>query len=67
MTDSCLAYSATLEIVATYSSEKSVDFKRTIRRYILEDGTPHFVRSEDLKSYMNISVVLLRNPYKIFL
>jgi hypothetical protein len=66
MIDSCLAYSAILKIVATYSSETSVDFKRTIRRYILKDRILHDLRSENLKSYINISVVL-QNPHKIFL
>jgi hypothetical protein len=31
---------------------KSVDFKLTIRRYILEDRTLHNHRCEDLKSYI---------------
>jgi hypothetical protein len=34
---SCSAYSSTLKIEAAYSSETSVDFQRTARRYILED------------------------------
>jgi hypothetical protein len=34
---SCLAYSSALNMQATCSSETSVDFQRTIRRYIPED------------------------------
>jgi hypothetical protein len=33
------AYSWTLKMEAIYSSETSVDFQRTIRRYITEDST----------------------------
>jgi hypothetical protein len=36
---SCLAYSSTLKMEATSSSEKSVDFERTTRRYIPEHRT----------------------------
>jgi hypothetical protein len=36
---SCLAYSSTLNMDATYFSETSVDFQQTIRRYIPEDRT----------------------------
>jgi hypothetical protein len=36
---SCLAYSSTLKMEATCSSETSIDFRRTTRRYIPEDGT----------------------------
>jgi hypothetical protein len=36
---SCLAYSSTLKMKATWSSETSVDFQRTTRRYIPEDRT----------------------------
>jgi hypothetical protein len=35
--DSYLAYSSTVKMEATCSSETSVDFQRTTRRYILED------------------------------
>jgi hypothetical protein len=34
------------------SSETSVDFQRTTRRYIPEDSTLHNYRCENLKSYM---------------
>jgi hypothetical protein len=36
---SCLAYSSTLEMEASCSSEMSVDFQRSTRRYISEDST----------------------------
>jgi hypothetical protein len=36
---SCLVYSSTLKMEATYSSKTSVDFQRTTRRYIPEDRT----------------------------
>jgi hypothetical protein len=41
----------TLKMEATCSSETSVDFQRTIRRYIPEDGALHNRRRENLKSY----------------
>jgi hypothetical protein len=34
---SCLAYSSTMKMEATYSIEMSVDFQRTTRRYIAVD------------------------------
>jgi hypothetical protein len=40
----CLAYSSTLKMEATCSSEKSVDFQRITRRYIPEDRTVQFSR-----------------------
>jgi hypothetical protein len=48
---SCLAYSVTVKMGATYSSEMSVDFQRTTWRYIPEDRTLHNHRCENLKSY----------------
>jgi hypothetical protein len=36
---SCLAYSSSLKMEAICSSETSVDFQRTTRRYILQDST----------------------------
>jgi hypothetical protein len=41
MVVSCLAYSLTLKIEVTYSSETSVGFQRATRRYIPEDRTLH--------------------------
>jgi hypothetical protein len=38
---SCLAYSSTLKMEAKCSSETSVEFQRTTRRYIPEDNTLH--------------------------
>jgi hypothetical protein len=37
----CLAYSSTLKMEASCSSDTSVDFQRTTRRYITEDGAFH--------------------------
>jgi hypothetical protein len=39
---SCLAYSSTLKIEATYSSEMSVGFQRNIQVYISEDRKFHY-------------------------
>jgi hypothetical protein len=39
----CLAFSSTLKMEATCSSETSVDFQRTTRRYIPEDRTLYCV------------------------
>jgi hypothetical protein len=36
----------------TYSSETSVDFQRTTRRYIPEDRTLQTHRCENLKTYI---------------
>jgi hypothetical protein len=41
----------TVERGATYSSETSVDFQRTTRRYFLEERTLHNHRCENLKPY----------------
>jgi hypothetical protein len=49
---SCLAYSSTLKMEATCSSETSVYFQRTTGRYIPEDGTFHDHRCENLISYI---------------
>jgi hypothetical protein len=38
---SCLVYSSTLKMEATFSSETSVDFQRTTRHYIPEESTLH--------------------------
>jgi hypothetical protein len=50
---SCLDYSSTLEMEATLSSETSVDFQRTPRRYtcILEDITFHNHRCMNLRFF----------------
>jgi hypothetical protein len=46
------AYSSTLKMEAICSSEISVDFQRTARRYTPEDITLHNLHCENLKSYM---------------
>jgi hypothetical protein len=38
---SCLAYFSGLKMEVEYSSETSVDFQQTTRRYIPEDRTLH--------------------------
>jgi hypothetical protein len=48
---SCSAYFSTLKMEAIWSSETSVDFQRTARCYIPEDGTLQNHRCENLKSY----------------
>jgi hypothetical protein len=45
----CFAYSSTLKREATCSSETSVVFQWTVRRYIPEDRTLHIQRCENLK------------------
>jgi hypothetical protein len=47
---SCLAYSSNLKI--TCSSETSVDFRRTARRYIVEDRALHNSHCAIPKSYV---------------
>jgi hypothetical protein len=46
---SCLAYSSTLKMEAICSSETSVGFHGTTRRYIPEDGTAHSDRCGNLR------------------
>jgi hypothetical protein len=53
---SCSAYSSNLKTEATYSSETSVDFQRTIQHYIPEDSNLHNHRCENLKSYIDYSI-----------
>jgi hypothetical protein len=48
---SCSAYSSTLKMEAICSSETSVHFQQTTRRYIPEDSTLHNHCCENLKSY----------------
>jgi hypothetical protein len=54
----CSAYSSTMKMEATCSSEMLVDFQQTTCRYIPEDSTLHNHHCENLKSYI-VSVVLL--------
>jgi hypothetical protein len=49
---SCSAYSSTKKMEAICCSETSVDFQRTTRRYIAEDGTLHNHHCGNLKSYI---------------
>jgi hypothetical protein len=49
MLASCLAYSATLKMEVTCSSEKPDDFQDATQRYIPEDGSLHKHRSESLE------------------
>jgi hypothetical protein len=46
------AYSSSLKMEATYSSEISVGFQRTMRRYIPGDWTLHNHRCDNLKYYI---------------
>jgi hypothetical protein len=46
----CSDYSSTLKIETTCISETLVDFQRTTRHCILQDGTLHNYRCENLKS-----------------
>jgi hypothetical protein len=46
----CSAFSSTMKLEATCSSEMSVDFQRTTRRYIAEDRTLRNHRCENFKS-----------------
>jgi hypothetical protein len=48
---SCSAYSSILKMEAISSTEMSVDFQRTARRYIPEDSTLRNKRCENLKPY----------------
>jgi hypothetical protein len=47
---SSLAYSSTLKMEATYSSEISVDFHRTARHYVPGDRTLHSHHYENFRS-----------------
>jgi hypothetical protein len=49
---SCSAYSWTLKMEATCSSETSVDFQRTTHRYIPEHRTLHNHHCENLSSHI---------------
>jgi hypothetical protein len=52
---------------AICSSETSVDFQRTTRRYIPEDSTLHNHRCENLKSYTGICRRILVKLYNVTL
>jgi hypothetical protein len=55
MLDSCLAYSSTLKMKETCSSETSVDFQQTTRRYIPEDRTLQYSSWVEVSNYAYIS------------
>jgi hypothetical protein len=48
---SCSAYSTTMKMEAACSTETSLNFQQTTRRYIPEDRILHNHRCEHLKSY----------------
>jgi hypothetical protein len=55
-----LAYSSTLKMKATSSSETSVDFQRTTRRHFPEDRTLHAFfcgRNEDYFFFIQVGAV----------
>jgi hypothetical protein len=58
---SCLTCSSMLKMKASCSSETSVDFRRTIWRYIPEGRTLHNRRCENLKSYKVSGLLTLYN------
>jgi hypothetical protein len=58
-----LLASSTLMMEATCSSETSVDFQRTTRRYIPEDRTLHNHWCENLKSYYIWNCLFLQHAY----
>jgi hypothetical protein len=51
----CIATCLTLMLEATCSSETSVDFQRTTRRYIPEDRTLHKPRCKNLRCYNELT------------
>jgi plasmid replication initiation protein len=59
---SCLAYSSTLKIEKTHSSETVANFEWTTWCYIPEDRTLHNHHCENLKSYI-INMVVLQTSY----
>jgi hypothetical protein len=52
---------STLKMEAIFSSETSVDFHRTTRRYIPEDRTLYNHGCENLKSYITLAYIAVRN------
>jgi hypothetical protein len=52
------AYSSTLKMDAICSSETSVDFQRTARRYIPDDSTFQDHSCENLKSYIAFCLIV---------
>jgi hypothetical protein len=60
---SCLGYYSTMKMEATCSSETSVDFQPTTRRYIPEDRTLHNHRCENDRSYTLILNVCVKSVF----
>lgn len=50
---SCVAYSVTMKMKATYSSIKSADFQRTAQRYTPEDKIVKNIFKENYSSDLN--------------
>jgi hypothetical protein len=58
-------YSSTVKMEEKCSSEKSVDFQRTTRRHIPEDGNLHHYLCENIKSYILKNVgIIINSPQK---
>jgi hypothetical protein len=55
---SCLAYSSTLNLEATYFTKTSAGFQQTTWCYIPEDRTLHDNHCENLKSFLFNGTVL---------
>jgi hypothetical protein len=55
---SCSAYYSTLKMEEKFSSETSVKFQRTTRRYIPEESSLHSHRCENLKPYTGWTVAV---------
>jgi hypothetical protein len=62
---SCLAYSSTLNMEATCSSETSGDFQQPTWRYIPEDTAVHNHRCENLKSYIMVNLMTQRSEREV--
>jgi hypothetical protein len=63
----CLAYSSTLKMEAKCSSETSVVFQRTIRRYIHENRTLHNHCYGNLKSYKPRVFILFSHSIQVMI
>jgi hypothetical protein len=58
-----LAYSSTVNLVATYSFETFVDFKRTIRRYFAGDRVTYNNRCENIHCIPQILITEYSESY----
>jgi hypothetical protein len=61
---SCSACFLTLEMVVIYSSENLIDFQRTTRRYIPEDGNIRNYFCENLKTYKLRNICTLQQFWR---